>query len=118
MKLRKVRMNEVEVLLTCLPEGEAVPGSVMASGDENFNKACEDNILTQFEAGNVWAWCIACVTVKWNGYKVTDTLGCCSYKSREDFEQGEYFEEMKSEALEQLNQQLESIFETLKPLLE
>jgi hypothetical protein len=43
------------------------------------------------------------ITAKWEGFEGHDYLGCCSYLSEEDFKNGGYWEDMKQQALDDLN---------------
>lgn len=64
---------------------------------------------------NVWGWCSTHVTAKWTtpeGKEVTgdDYLGGCSYHSRADFMQpGGYYDDMKSQAYDDLCKNLERL---------
>lgn len=56
----------------------------------------------QLSAGNQWAWFRAVVTARvtldGQTFEGVDSLGCCSYKSEDDFRQCQYFDDMKTEA--------------------
>lgn len=68
--------------------------------------------------GNDWAWCFVRVSAHWNGITGFDSLGCCSYKSEEDFKQdGGYYEDMKKEALRDLNREIENMYKKVAPLI-
>lgn len=98
--------------LECLPEDMPVRGNAMASGDDAYDKAVEDEILADLESGNEWAWCVVKVTATgvFNGVKFHGVayLGGVSCKSREDFETGDadYLEAMKADALADLCESL------------
>ena len=50
-------MSAIEFTVTALPECVGVVGNAMASGDDDFDKECEDKILADLDGGNEWAWC-------------------------------------------------------------
>ena len=83
MKLRPLRMDEVEVTVEILPEDVDYRGS-MASGDDAVDHEVEEWIAKELRAGNQAAWCILKVTASWRGWKGVDCLGCCSYSCEED----------------------------------
>jgi hypothetical protein len=109
---RDVLRSRVTFDLTREPEDVAITGNVMASGDDAADRAAEDDVRAQLAAGNRWAWCTVVVTCRLPGTELTgtDTLGCCSYASREDFMQlGGYFEDMQGAAFDALCAQVEPI---------
>lgn len=103
-------MKEIEYEIEVLPEDTEVRGNCMASGDDDFDKECEDKIIADLEAGNVWAWCTVKVTASVGGLEGTDYLGCCSYKDEEDFREGTYYESMKEMAVDELHAKIAEAF--------
>jgi hypothetical protein len=75
---------------------------------------CHQQIREQLEAGNEWAWCRVMVIVRpwWSAasdqgsYQGEAHLGGCSYQSEEDFKKDNYYDDMKQEALDDLNEQI------------
>jgi len=43
-------------------------------------------------------WCYVIVTARWGCLEGSAYLGCCLYKSEEDFKGGGYYEDLKKEA--------------------
>lgn len=104
--------NAVTYDIEVLPEYTDVRGNVMASGDDDYDKECEDAILADLADGNEWAWCTVKVTARYDGVDCvegTDYLGGCSYRDRADFEAGGYYDDMKDQARDELYAQLEGI---------
>ena len=95
--------NEVQYELLAEPEDEAP--DFEDPQDLAF-------VREQIRMGNVWGWCRTEVIAKWtdsegNEYEGHDYLGGCSYRSRRDFmEPGGYYDDMKSEAYDELVKQL------------
>jgi len=117
MKLRKLTKDDVEIRLMCFPEDTPIEGNAMASGDDAVDKETEQWIHDQLERYNEWAWCCAKVVVYWKGFRASDTLGCCSYKSEEDFKQpGGYYDDMVNTAIERLNDSLANMHKELGTL--
>jgi hypothetical protein len=106
--------EDVEFTIEAEPEDIPVRGNAMMSGDDDFDRKVEDEIIADLEDGNEWAWCSVKVAAKWKRWEGRAYLGCCSYKNEKDFCQpGGYFEQMKEEALEDLNRQIADIRATL-----
>jgi hypothetical protein len=85
-----------------------VRGNALASGDDAEDKDAEREIIERLERGDVWAWASVKVVASWGDFKAeSDWLGACSYEDEESFrEPGGYFDDMKREALERLQDTL------------
>ena len=81
----------------------------MASGDEELDKRVEDEILARLESGDVWAWSRVRVTCTDGTTEGEAWLGGCSYKDEEDFKACIYYEDMKAEALEDMERNREEV---------
>jgi hypothetical protein len=115
--VRELTADEVKFEVEALPEDAAVRGNAMASGDEKIDQEAEDEILERLDRGDIWAWCTVRVVAKWNGFEGDAFLGCCSYKDVNDFCQpGGYYEDMREEALEQLNEEIHDADDKIEPL--
>jgi len=92
--------TKIEYRIRVRPEEIPLQGNVLQSGDKVQDFEAEQDIQRQLDAGNVWAWCSVEVIASIDGIEVDgrDYLGCCSYKSEDDFKACEYFEDMKREA--------------------
>lgn len=97
-------------------EDTPVRGNCMSSGDDSYDKECEDAIIKDLGCGNLWAWCAVEVRATWKGFTGKDFLGCCSYKDQKDFEAGGYYDDMKSQALDDLCSYVASLKGTLDNL--
>jgi hypothetical protein len=108
--IRELTEADVDFVLECEPEDVPIEGNAMASGDDDVDAEAEQWVRDQLESGNEWAWCHVIVRARWNGLEGVDNLGCCSYKSEADFRQpGGYYDDMRAEALADLNAQLEDL---------
>lgn len=114
--MRKLTEKDVKFFISCEEEYALVRGNAIASGNDEEDAEVEKTIIDDYNNGNSWAWCCVKVTAKWNGFEASDYLGCCSYKNEDDFKIGGYYEQMKAEALEQLNNELAEIADKLKLL--
>lgn len=101
--VRALSEREVEFVLECHPEDEDYHGNCSAI-DEKTDRRAERWIERQLDRGNEWAWCRVVVRAQWNGFEGWDSLGCCSYRSEQDFRNGGYFEDMRRAALANLNE--------------
>jgi hypothetical protein len=113
-------INDVDISINVEPEHIPVQENLIVSGDEEFDKKCEDEIIARLDSGDVWAWCIVKVTVAPKTLEYTDELngfaylGGCSYENQEEFEQSDYYKDMIDWALEDLNNKSKEIYECLK----
>ncbi len=118
IKPRELKIEEVEFELTVEEEDMPVRGNAMASGDDAADKEVEDEIIERLERGDIYAWFQAKMTAKWEGFTGVDYLGGCSYTSEKDFmEPGGYYDDMKNQALYDLNKKIKEKAEKLQALL-
>ena len=61
----------------------------------------------------VWGWCNIEVEASFGEFSGSDFLSACSYKSKQDFMQCDYFNTMQSEALANLEQNIRKAEETI-----
>ena len=102
-------MRDVEFDVECMPEDVQIEGNALASGDDDADRECEQDIMEQLASGNQWAWCTVRVVATLGEFSGDAYLGCCSYASEADFKApGGYFDDMKSEALDDLRRSIES----------
>lgn len=94
-----MEFDTINIMVECLPEFTPIEGNCSAI-DEETDAKTERWIKRQLDNGNQWAWCTVKVTVKWGKNIGNDYLGCCSYKSFEDFKNGVYYEEMVENAFQ------------------
>jgi len=100
-KLVRVTLDHEEENRTWVGEFQREDGS----NDDELN----DWIKQELQDGNPWAWCTAHVTVELGELKGEDWLGGCSYKSKEDFIAGGYYDSMVAEACDELAKDLEKL---------
>ena len=104
MDWRPLTREEIAVRLKVEPELIPVEGNASASGDDDFDREVEHNILCRIQQGDIWAWAAVTVTVSWGPFSASDHLGCCSYANEEDFRHpGGYFDDIIDEARTELN---------------
>ncbi len=101
---------KVEYTVKAEQEHTPVTGNAMASGDAEADRACEAEILSRLDRGDIWAWAYVTVTaeVEVDGEVFTGTasLGQCSYKDEAQFRADGYFADMCGEALADLRNEL------------
>ena len=114
--IRELTEAEVAFDVECHDETLPIRGNCSAI-DAVVDRKAEQWIRNQLRQGNAWAWCSVKVAAKWKGYEGEDWLWCCSYKGETDFCQpGGYFDDMKAEALANLNSELARHAEDLEEL--
>lgn len=109
--LRPIRTEDVEWEIVCEPESTPLEGNVLASGDDDEDAAAEEWVRDQLDSGNEWSWCIVRVVGRWRGLTEWECLGGCSYRSEEDFKEGGYYEDMRSEVLRRLQETASNVAE-------
>ena len=114
------RLTEKEVIFTITIEAESlhIEGNYLASGDPVADKESSDYIRAQLDEGNDWAWCAITVTADWDGHKGTSHVGACSYPSKAEFLKDGYYHDLKMEALENLNDNLDQIEASIRRLMD
>lgn len=106
--------SEVQFTLEALDE-DSSPIDSFGYDTEEENEQAAKEIQEDIDSGNPYAWFVAKVTARWNGFHASEYLGCCSYKSEEDFKtESGYYPQMRSEALAALNEQLDDTYTLLK----
>ncbi len=115
---RKLVEAEVTFTLEAEEEHERI-GTHFLDGhdDSEERRAMMRQITEDYTAGNEWAWFSAKVTARWGEYSASTYLGCCSYESKADFEADHSYQDMKKEALEDLNKVIGLAVTNLSPLL-
>ena len=114
MPCKTLTSNDITILVTAHPEEIPVQGNAICSGDEDFDRQVESEILKRLEQDDVWAWATVSVTAEWQGLKEVEYLGCCCYANEEDFRQeGGYFDDMVHEALTSLNLRIRNLYERM-----
>lgn len=127
---RKLTKDEVTVALAIEPEEvshrgleweveNAFPGDP-SGPPEDLAKDVEmrADICRRVRRGDDWAFGCAVVTVEWQGFRASNTLGHCSYADEEDFRRDGYYADMVDETLEELNGEVAAALAKLMPLVE
>ncbi len=101
-------MKHANVTFEVTIESEDIPvrGNYMASGDDTFDKECEDEILTRLENGDDSAWCCVKVTATLGDFSGSDYLGCVTLTDDYTAEQCAADHDMHAQALEALKLEL------------
>ena len=101
-------MEKIEFILEALSED--------ISPFDQLSPLDAQRVVDDLNAGNEWAWCCVKVTAFFQGAPLTGTayLGGCNYESEEDFMDGGYYEELCSEASDDLIRELRHAAQALK----
>ena len=106
-KMKPLTEADVAIRIEALPEEAPIDGNVCAN---DCAEACAQRVKDQLNAGNEWAWCTVRVVAEWEGLHGDAYLGCCSYDSESEFTKpGGYFDDMKADAVADLNQFVRSL---------
>ena len=92
-------MAESTFMLTAEADHIPVRGNAIASGDDDYDRKVENEILERLDAGDVWAWASVEVSANCNrcGEPMSEYLGACSYANADDFRVGGYYVDMCDE---------------------
>lgn len=109
--------EEAEIQVIRLDEDSPIKGNASAIDPETDAKI-EADIIEQLNSGNEWAWCMVKVYAEIDGFKgPANYLGQCSYKSRKDFMEDSYYDDMRNQALEDLKNEIERMNERFAELV-
>lgn len=116
ISLEKLK-EKAEIQVFCLDEDSPIQGNASAIDPETDAKN-EAYIIDQLNSGNEWAWCMVKVYAEIDGFKgPANYLGQCSYKSRKDFMEDAYYDDMKNQAIEDLKNEIERKHEEFAELV-
>jgi hypothetical protein len=118
LTLRSLTAEEVTFELLMDQDDVPFEGNVMASGNTEVDDEAEKWVESQLADGNSWAWCIVTVTARYRSFAGIDSLCGCSYESEETFKACDYYKDLCSSALENLNSNIAEHFADLKDLLQ
>ncbi len=94
-------------------ESYAVKGIVSADSPECF-QFCY-NVQEMIDEHGLWGWCSVHVAARFGPLYGHAYLGGCSYKDEDDFKAGGYFEQLRDEAIAELQWQIDELLELLEP---
>ena len=115
MNIKPITREEATIRVLAKPDPVPVEGNACVSGDDDFDREVEHNILCRLQQDQVWAWAAVTVIVAWGSFEGRAYLGCCSYADENDFKQpGGYFDDMVAEALDELNRTISEAYQQMK----
>lgn len=104
--MKPLTLNDIDIKIYARVEHNGVRGNAIVSGDDEYDKQVEDEIIRRLDNGDVWAWADVEVQGTYMGLVASDYLGCCSYESESDFKNDGYYQDMCNNVLEELNNRL------------
>lgn len=109
-------IDGVTYTLEATQDDVPVRGNASAMGDDELDQEIEDGIIARLDDGDVWAWASVRVTAHVD-IALTDEqevlfqgeqyIGGCNYTNAEDFMANGPYDDLKSEALDDLKRSLE-----------
>lgn len=110
--MRQIELNEIHWELLAEQDDTPVRGNAICSGDDDYDRQIEDEIIERLNNGDEWAWASVTVRGSWNGIVASEYLGCCSYRDADDFRndggQG-YYSDMREAVRAEIQSLAESI---------
>jgi hypothetical protein len=112
MKIIKLSKEKVTFTISTHEEHTPISSALSfketgADHSEYINKVENDNGF------NPWLWCVVCVTASIGQLKGVNYLGQYASESEADFIAGGYYEQMKDEALADLQAAFDEIIESI-----
>jgi hypothetical protein len=107
--MKQLEIKDIGIEIVCEPEESAIYGNCQATDDDVADRRAADAIKRQLRNGNQWAWCTVRVKCDYRGLESSSYLGCCSYKSENDFKASDYYADMVAECLAELQSKLENL---------
>jgi len=98
-------MDKILIRVDYEEEDLEIEGNVSAI-DKETDLAQERWTHDQLNAGNLFAWCWVKVTARCGPFIGSDSLGCCSYATKEDLER-DLLPEMKCNAVADLKSNMQ-----------
>ena len=123
--MKQITISNVNVTVKVEQSDIPVIGNVVGSGDDQYDKQMELQVLSELENGNVWAWCDVTVVVSLKGienanFSTFASLSGCCYENEANFKEDGYFE-LVNQCLQQLNDAMKVLWNDFAeddPLLE
>jgi|688.fasta_scaffold61797_9 hypothetical protein len=113
-------MKIQNVKITVRQSDIPIKGNAIASGDDEYDRNVEDQIISDLEC-NVWAWCDITVSleleVDGNTLQGGDSIGACNYRNEKEFMESLYPEMVQNainEAIDGLKRSI-VVVEATKP---
>lgn len=98
---------------------ELLIGNCYFELEDHFDdKETINHIRSELETQNVYAWFDAEVKASVHEVSESTYLGCCSYKDLGEFLRDQYYEDMKADALDMLNEKMKELKEVIDSYLE
>ena len=108
---KSFNVEDVEFELTIMQDGSSI-SDYMSFDDKDTEDEIVSQVEQELEDGSTWAWCIVTLNASWAGFHGVASIGAASILSdcldegetHEDYfrEKYGYYDDMKSEALEDL----------------
>jgi len=122
MNIRKLTRAEVTFNVTIEPEEIDPRGNAIASGDDTFDRECENEIITRLNIGDTGTWCCVKVVATWGDIESNPQyLGGCSFSESDchaDIERCADDHGMLDEALDSLNAKVQALASYFGELIE
>lgn len=79
--MKSLTRDMVKFSVSYEPEDLPVRKNYISSGDQEFDRKCEDRIIELLDDGHDWAWCRVTVKASWKSFSVTESLGGVDFGS-------------------------------------
>lgn len=115
--LRKLTRDDVVFDLEVTDDDLPIEGNAMASGDDAVDIAYERKLLLRRAQGDEWAWALVRVIATWKDFRGMAVLGGCTYPNKQAFMEDAYYEDLKVQALDDLQAKLQLTYDNIAELV-
>lgn len=116
MPAKRLTIHDVRLSITASPEGITPANSyripVIKTDEEELKRFVSD-VEDMVGKYDLWGWCQVEVKAKLGSLSGSAYLGSCSYEDEADFKRGGYYEQMVEEAIEELQAQVDELYELI-----
>lgn len=114
-RLIEALLKRAKITLGAETEEQPIEGNFAYDTEEETRQA--EQFVRDLYEHTEWGWCCVHVQARFAGFEGHDYLGCCSYRSEEDFRTNGDYESMAHEACSQLADELLSAHAAVNDLL-
>lgn len=109
--MKPLTKDDVKFTLDVEQEDLPVRGNAIESGDKEYDKQVEDEIIARLEQGDIWAWAAVKVSGSYKGLTAEEWLGGITCDDEENFlkDCADYYNNMCQTVLDNLNKQVAEI---------
>ena len=115
--LRKLTRDDVVFTVEATEDDLPIVGNAQVSDDPVADRSLERELLLRRTQGDVWAWALVRVVATWKHFRGVAVLGGCSYPNQAAFLEDAYYSDLKVQALDELQANIQLVYDNLEELV-